>query len=314
MAAERRLRPVLMTTLVAMLGLLPAALSHGIGSRDAEAAGHRGHRRLADPGAAAAPAAAAAAGAGPPQRERAGETGRHPNRARRGNRGGRRAEQEDTCDGDGAVGSPGRHGPWRVGGWRCWWRWRASSPGAARAACAHFQAANPAAGAAISLPERLMLDDALRLLREHGLDLLMAEAAIESVGGRSWPPPGRSPIRTSAAGSLWILFADHLSSRTWVGSSASGTPTGSKMCCMASGFLRRQEVARRWRRRRCRGPTRNEPWSRQWPSFTPRLLQPSAVAFSHDVQRFDGEERLPDRDPLSTPVRSPRLRPTRSTS
>lgn len=31
-AAERRLRPVLMTTLVAMLGLTPAALSHGIGS------------------------------------------------------------------------------------------------------------------------------------------------------------------------------------------------------------------------------------------------------------------------------------------
>jgi cobalt-zinc-cadmium resistance protein CzcA len=32
LASERRLRPVLMTTLVAMLGLLPAALSHGIGS------------------------------------------------------------------------------------------------------------------------------------------------------------------------------------------------------------------------------------------------------------------------------------------
>jgi len=31
-AAERRLRPVLMSTFVAMLGLLPAALSHGIGS------------------------------------------------------------------------------------------------------------------------------------------------------------------------------------------------------------------------------------------------------------------------------------------
>ena len=31
-AAERRLRPVLMTTFVAMIGLLPAALSHGIGS------------------------------------------------------------------------------------------------------------------------------------------------------------------------------------------------------------------------------------------------------------------------------------------
>jgi cobalt-zinc-cadmium resistance protein CzcA len=31
-AAERRLRPVLMTTFVAMLGLLPAALSHGIGA------------------------------------------------------------------------------------------------------------------------------------------------------------------------------------------------------------------------------------------------------------------------------------------
>ena len=32
LAAERRLRPVLMTTFVAMLGLLPAALSNGIGS------------------------------------------------------------------------------------------------------------------------------------------------------------------------------------------------------------------------------------------------------------------------------------------
>ena len=31
-AAERRLRPVLMTTFVAMIGLMPAALSHGIGS------------------------------------------------------------------------------------------------------------------------------------------------------------------------------------------------------------------------------------------------------------------------------------------
>jgi cobalt-zinc-cadmium resistance protein CzcA len=33
LAAERRFRPVLMTTLVAMLGLLPAALSHGIGAQ-----------------------------------------------------------------------------------------------------------------------------------------------------------------------------------------------------------------------------------------------------------------------------------------
>ena len=33
LAAVRRLRPVLMTTLVAMLGLLPAAVSHGIGSQ-----------------------------------------------------------------------------------------------------------------------------------------------------------------------------------------------------------------------------------------------------------------------------------------
>jgi cobalt-zinc-cadmium resistance protein CzcA len=32
-AAERRLRPVLMTTLVAMFGLMPAAVSHGIGSQ-----------------------------------------------------------------------------------------------------------------------------------------------------------------------------------------------------------------------------------------------------------------------------------------
>jgi cobalt-zinc-cadmium resistance protein CzcA len=32
-AAEKRLRPALMTALVAMLGLLPAALSHGIGAQ-----------------------------------------------------------------------------------------------------------------------------------------------------------------------------------------------------------------------------------------------------------------------------------------
>jgi cobalt-zinc-cadmium resistance protein CzcA len=32
-ASEKRFRPVLMTTLVATLGLLPAALSHGIGSQ-----------------------------------------------------------------------------------------------------------------------------------------------------------------------------------------------------------------------------------------------------------------------------------------
>ena len=32
LAAERRLRPVLMTASVALIGLLPAALSHGIGS------------------------------------------------------------------------------------------------------------------------------------------------------------------------------------------------------------------------------------------------------------------------------------------
>src|SRR5262249_2457476 len=32
LAAERGLRPVLMATFVAMIGLLPAALSHGIGS------------------------------------------------------------------------------------------------------------------------------------------------------------------------------------------------------------------------------------------------------------------------------------------
>ena len=32
-AAEKRFRPVLMTTLVATLGLMPAALSHGIGSQ-----------------------------------------------------------------------------------------------------------------------------------------------------------------------------------------------------------------------------------------------------------------------------------------
>jgi cobalt-zinc-cadmium resistance protein CzcA len=32
-AAEKRFRPVLMTTLVAMLGLMPAALSNGIGAQ-----------------------------------------------------------------------------------------------------------------------------------------------------------------------------------------------------------------------------------------------------------------------------------------
>jgi cobalt-zinc-cadmium resistance protein CzcA len=33
MAAEKRFRPVLMTTLVAMVGLLPAAISNGIGAQ-----------------------------------------------------------------------------------------------------------------------------------------------------------------------------------------------------------------------------------------------------------------------------------------
>jgi cobalt-zinc-cadmium resistance protein CzcA len=32
-AAEKRFRPVLMTTLVATLGLMPAAISHGIGAQ-----------------------------------------------------------------------------------------------------------------------------------------------------------------------------------------------------------------------------------------------------------------------------------------
>jgi cobalt-zinc-cadmium resistance protein CzcA len=43
-AAEKRFRPVLMTTLVATLGLLPAALSHGIGSQ--ERSRHRRRARL----------------------------------------------------------------------------------------------------------------------------------------------------------------------------------------------------------------------------------------------------------------------------
>ena len=59
-AAEKRFRPVLMTTLVAMLGLLPAAVSNGIGVADPEAARDRRHRRVAhsrDPRASATTAA-----------------------------------------------------------------------------------------------------------------------------------------------------------------------------------------------------------------------------------------------------------------
>jgi len=55
-AAERRLRPVLMSTWVAMLGLLPAAVSaqHRLGNP--ETAGHRGHRRGTGAGDPAPPA------------------------------------------------------------------------------------------------------------------------------------------------------------------------------------------------------------------------------------------------------------------
>ncbi len=65
LAAERRLRPVLMTTSVAMLGLMPAALSHGIGSETQTPAGHRRHRRGSHLGGGASPASACVAGAGP---------------------------------------------------------------------------------------------------------------------------------------------------------------------------------------------------------------------------------------------------------
>ena len=65
-AAEKRLRPVLMTTLVAMIGLFPAARLERHRLADAEAAGHRGHRRRADARGRRAHHPAAAARRGPP--------------------------------------------------------------------------------------------------------------------------------------------------------------------------------------------------------------------------------------------------------
>jgi hypothetical protein len=59
-ASEKRFRPVLMTTLVATLGLLPAALAHGIGADTQRAARHRRDRRVAAARDPHAPAAAAA--------------------------------------------------------------------------------------------------------------------------------------------------------------------------------------------------------------------------------------------------------------
>ena len=59
-AAEKRLRPVLMTTLVAMLGLFAGGALERHRLADAEAARDRRHRRLADPRGARARRAAAA--------------------------------------------------------------------------------------------------------------------------------------------------------------------------------------------------------------------------------------------------------------
>ena len=70
LASQRRLRPVLMTTLVAMLGLIPAALSHGHRLADPEAAGGGGDRRRADAGDPAAAGAAGPAALDPPRRVR----------------------------------------------------------------------------------------------------------------------------------------------------------------------------------------------------------------------------------------------------
>ena len=43
-----RVRPVVMTAFMAMIGLFPAALDHGQQLRNAEAAGHRDYRRAGD--------------------------------------------------------------------------------------------------------------------------------------------------------------------------------------------------------------------------------------------------------------------------
>ena len=63
-ASEKRLRPCLMTTLVAMIGLFPAAVSNGHRLADAEAARRRGHRRRVPARGRGAGRAADAAGAG----------------------------------------------------------------------------------------------------------------------------------------------------------------------------------------------------------------------------------------------------------
>ncbi len=161
--------------------------------RHPEAAGDRRHRRRADPGVAAAADSAAAAGAGPPRRKAVAQPLAGAARARRGDRRGARAD--------------GAHVRLHVIA-----AFLLTCAVAARTAAADdAELSDPLSRPRDSstLPARLTLDDALRLLRERGLDLLIADAAIASAEG-DVTTAGAIPNPNVSGGLYRSFFDGHL--------------------------------------------------------------------------------------------------------